>query len=185
MLLSFNTSEWDSSDIAVILTILGGVGWITYQLIRFSNEFSTLNKSFIGVEKKVNVMWNFMVSKWGTEMDTAQSYSPIKLNEKGRDIWMNSKLKDVMTPYYEEIRGKIDQFSNKNAYQIQQNTFNVIREYLSNDEILDVVEPIAYEHGTQPYDVIMVYALIVRDIILKEKGYSVDDTDNPYTVHTP
>jgi hypothetical protein len=70
-----------------------------------------------------------------------QSYSPINLTEKGKEIAKNSRIEDFIAQKWEEIKNIVkSQCKNKNPYDIQEFLFDFAKDHLEKILGKDLVE---------------------------------------------
>jgi len=102
----------------------------------------------------------------------AKSKSPLTLTEKGQKIAKALDADDVIA----KLAGVIHIPKDASPFNIQDMCqtafFSHWRELFTEDEI-SKIEDSAYENGVGIYDVLKVYAILMRDHILKKRGLPV------------
>jgi len=89
--------------------------------------------------------------------------SPVQPNEKGRQVLKDSGFNQVFEALKSEIFTKLDERKLRTLYDIEKESFNVLREF-SNDPRIDLLKDYAVNHPEEPLDLIfLVGSWIVRD----------------------
>ncbi len=110
----------------------------------------------------------------------AESSSPSKLNEYGRELSEKIKAKKVAAAYVDKMH---EETQNMNAYQVQQHCFlfsmiKMLDDLEKNDkEIFDRISAVAYEDGLEIERLMRVIGFELRDQVLAMKGKTHAEVD--------
>jgi hypothetical protein len=100
--------------------------------------------------------------------------SPLNLTDKGKVVLLDSKGKDYIDFYKNELMSDIKRANPKTAYDIQELSKKVIQEKASNDSFIPIKD-YAYKEGENLESIIEVMGIYLRDIVLKEWGFEISD----------
>ncbi len=120
------------------------------------------------IEAKVNELWKRKVT---------DSNSPSVLNEYGKKILSESKIDDIISPYYDEIFKSVQSTQLSNAFQIQQLLIGTVYEYENKTEIKDKLEKAAFYAGTDISTILFVWTIFIRDRVISELGFDSNEID--------
>ena len=142
---------------------------------RLISKIEVFTERFIKMEAKFDTI--YMNNLKGSPV---QSQSPISLTTVGHEIVANLNAAAILAKYRGRLLPLVEASSPQNAYDIQVATMKACREdmlaMLDANE-LDAVKNAAFQRGIQAEDVMMVFGVMLRDEILKEKGIPVADVD--------
>ena len=102
-----------------------------------------------------------------TPISTAQSHSPIRLNDLGQKISEKLGAKSWAESEGEKLVGKV---SGKDAFEIRSFAFQYADNYESDERLLKEIRKIAFDHGITLIDVTRVLGLELRDVLMREVG---------------
>lgn len=105
------------------------------------------------------------------------SNSPRKLSSLGEKVLIDSGIKDVLDIKIDQIIELTRQKKPENSYQAQEAIIDVVQSLATDDDIKDAVEEGAFQSGHTPFEVLFVGALDIRDKVMKELGFIVEDID--------
>lgn len=120
------------------------------------------------IEQRLDSLWKsfFSVSK-----------SPMQLNDRGLKILEDSGIKIIVEDKFTEIVQKVKNRNPKNAYEIQEFTQQIVEEYKSDLTLKNSLENGAFKSGADVSTVLLVGGIYIRDRVLKELGFNIDDID--------
>ncbi len=179
-----------NSSVFVLLAILGVVGWGLYKIGIWKTTFKHHDEKIIKIEgladrvlvmsTKVDLIYeNTLGAK-----RTVAAASPITLTDVGKEIAQKIKAETILNKYLAKLSKEIDAEDPKNAYDIQMTAMKLVKGKMLtflNGEELAIVKQEAYNRGLIVEDIMSVLGVLLRDHILKEKGYPISDVDK----HTP
>lgn len=152
---------------------------------KFESKFTQLDTKFDAKFNSINDNLSAIKAFIELQKDKAnpmgQRQSPIKLTEIGKQINKEISADSIVDKYWdfisEEVNKKLKDTCN--PYDIQVSSFEVGDKYQSfiSKEELDLIKINAYNHG---YDLTMyelLFGIIIRDRILKEKNISTEEID--------
>ncbi len=106
-----------------------------------------------------------------------KSASPTILTEKGTDVLIESKAKEIVEAHKQEILDKIlADPKPTNAYDAQEKTRKVIEE-MRNDSIFLPIKDYAFKKGIDIYAILGIISVYFRDFVLEELGFKIEDCD--------
>lgn len=174
---SLTVTNW----ITIIITVIGiGGTWITLsfkggklveKLGHLNDHVSDIKidvKKIPILEVKVDAMW---VSKY------AQSQSPLQLNERGKKVLTDSAISEIVDNKYNDILETVKKLAPKNAYEAQEFIQSAVNAFMNDAELKNTLESRAFKTGENIFVILFVGSIYIRDRIIKELGFSVDDID--------
>jgi len=114
----------------------------------------------------------------------AQSHSPISLTDDGNEMAKKMNVEATIDRLYPNLIDLVNKKSPQTAYDIQESAFAVTRDklftWLSDAEI-NLLKNEAFDKGMPIDSFSIVYGVVLRDRILKDRNIPVSDVD----LHTP
>lgn len=178
-----------NSSIFVLLLVLICIGIFLYKTGVWSTTFRHHDEkitSISGLAEKVIVM--------GTKVDliyqivnpnkTVVARSPINLTDLGKQIAEILKANTIVEKHNSKLLKEVELESPKNAYDIQMASMKVAKGKLITlltEEELTAVKQEAYNRGIIVEDVMAIFGVILRNLVLNQKGFPISDVDK----HTP
>ena len=107
--------------------------------------------------------------------------SPISLTDKGIEISEKLEAEAILDANYEELTSILRTKNPNNAYDIQELSMDIAHEFLEKNidkENLEKAKKVAYEAGIPLESLYSIFGILLRDRILKERGFSHTDVDN-------
>ena len=153
--------DWTNPTVYVIfgLAVLGGV-FTAGKWIGGVNEFTkTVGKAIDEIQKDIKQIFLKL------DGETSDG-SPIRLTELGEKLAKEVNAEDLAKVVVCALADKIEGL---NPYRIQQ----LCLEYVENDydpseDVVDIIERVAYDNGRETKGVRRVIAIIARDKLLKD-----------------
>jgi hypothetical protein len=173
--------------ILLALLVLFTVGvWITA-----SRLGSWTEKNFHRDEeiKKLGSMRDFMIelkTKVGLIYENtnprkiAETHSPISLTPLGEKISNKIEATEIFERLVLQLKEKVSLENPKNAYDIQTISMKIAKETmleLLNEKELIVIKDEAFSEGVIIEDIMIIFGILLRNCILKEKGLPISDVD--------
>lgn len=196
----------DAGSSTFVVLLLGGIGFLIWKISHFHTKYQDLDKmegrfdnKFTHMEDKFEKKFDRIEGKFADIKDDlsvikafielqkdkvnpmAQRQSPIRLTEIGNKIDKEINASGLVDKYWgiisDEVNKKLQ--DNCNPYDIQVASFEVGDTYqkIISSEELDRIKINAYNHG---YDLMMyelLFGILIRDKILKERGINTEDID--------
>ncbi len=102
-----------------------------------------------------------------------QSESPLAITEKGKAIADEINIDQTIEKYWEIIKKSIDDANVNTHYDIQEKSANIadlgLNDILADTEI-KIIKGIAYKNGVDCKKIFEIFAIKIRDKVLKERG---------------
>lgn len=174
-----------NSSVFVLLGILAVTAWAIFKMGAWREVFRQHDDKICKIEglaEKVVVM--------GTKVDLiyqlvnpnrpVAAMSPISLTDIGKQIAANINAENLVGRNRDRLIAAVEMESPKNAYDIQMAAMKVAREkmlpMLNESELLAVKQE-AYNRGLLVEDVLSVFGVLLRNIVLEKKGIPIADVD--------
>lgn len=157
--------------VPVFISIIVGLGILIFRSGTIVQGIQTINKTIEPVPEiaaRVEVLWS---------NQTTVSRSPMQLNEVGEKVLKQSNIRELTQKYYDDILVKIKDLNPPNPYQAQQILIDVVNAYKNVDEYKNKLETGAFNAGMDVDTVLLVGAIDIRDRIIKDIGFQIDDID--------
>jgi hypothetical protein len=182
------------SDIGVITAIV--VALVTaaafavtriFKLGKVAQRLETLEKDVKAVKKDIGATGSAITKRIDdlhtmlAQRGLSEAHSPRQLNETGQKVLKSSGIGDVVDDKYDLIVKKVKEKDPKNPYQAEQAVLEVVNSFAENSTLKDAIEEGAFNSGYSVTSVLFVGGLYIRDRVLKELGFNVDEIDK----HTP
>ena len=159
---------------AIIVTIVGFAFWMG----RFAGKWGEKEKMLDGVRDDIDKIkldissirdkLTMLLSKDNVSITSCDS--PIRLNARGQEIVEKVKAVEVVNAQIGSLRPMFTQISN--SYDIQEKAMGLgqsIYEQL-DDNSKDIVKKVAFDSGLPISEMFTIFSILLRDIIIKEKG---------------
>ena len=107
------------------------------------------------------------------------SSSPVNLTDIGKEIASDIKADNFIERNAQKLVALIEKQNPKNAYDVQQACFLIIDELeglLSSAE-LEIAKKKSVENGMLLRHTLSIFAILLRDKVLENKGWSIGDVD--------
>lgn len=103
--------------------------------------------------------------------------SPLALSERGVNFLKASGAEKFVDDNYAELRDLVDAKEPKTSYDVQEEAKEAIKT-LKEDPRLNPLKEWLFKDGSTLEDLFFVMSIHLRDKILREKGWNVEDIDN-------
>jgi hypothetical protein len=111
---------------------------------------------------------------------TVAAMSPISITPSGKEISTKIQADQILTRYLPQLNEFVEAASPKTAYDVQVVTMSIAKEKMMNllnaDEI-NAIKGVAYSKGLLVEDIMSIFGVLLRDDVLKRKGWPVADVD--------
>lgn len=179
-----------NSSVFVLICIFIFVAFGIWKLARIVEQF-THHKEKIGkvdglgdriTELKIKVD---LIYQNTNPNKLVASMSPISITPAGKNISVEIKAEEIFKRYADRLVSQVDQSSPKTAYDVQVASMAVARDStmmnMLNAEEINAVKRVAYSRGLLAEDVMSIFGVLLRDEVLKRKGWPVADVDRTQT----
>ena len=175
-----------NASVGVLLIILIGLGFLIYKFGIFkgkwdakSEDLSLLKKqydeSFPFLKERINLIFQHTYPK-----AAIKTSSPAELTEIGKKIVDSLDAPKIIEKNKQNLESFIEEEKVDNAYDLQKSCFSVIEkngEKLLNSQQLDMAKDLSVEYGIPLSHTLSVFAVLLRDTIIKSKGWKLGDID--------
>jgi len=120
------------------------------------------------IKEKIDVLWATRFTTPG---------SPLVLTDKGKKVLKDSKIEKFTNEYFNEILEQVKKKNYQNAYQAQEALISIVREYKNKHDCKNKLENAAFIAGVDVDSVLLVAAINIRNRIIKELHFKIDDID--------
>ena len=162
------------SSFAVASALIGFVFWLgnfrgewkekAKKLDKNEEDCRTLKDSIAEIKANISILLN----KSGAS--TTSHNSPVTLTAKGEAIRKKIQVDTIVAEEYEHLKKEFEDTSS--AYDIQAKATDLGKQLFESlsDDRKDFIKKVAYEEGLPLVQIYPVFSVILRDIVLKEKG---------------
>lgn len=174
-----------NSSVFVLLGILALAFWGVYRVARLIEQFThhktkidkfdDLSAGVIELKVKVDLIYQ---NTNPNRLVAAQS--PISITPVGKEISTKINAEQILEKYVGKLCDMVEQTCPKNAYDVQAASMTTVKNNmmnLLNAEEINAIKQVAYSKGLLAEDIMAIFGVLLRDIILKKKGFPVADVD--------
>jgi hypothetical protein len=183
--LFFKIIEQLNSSVFVLLGLLAVSFWSVFRIGKLLEQFSqhktkiekvdTLSDQIIELKVKVDLIYqNTNPNK------TVAAQSPISITPSGREIATKIGADRILQRYLHRLSEFVDAANPKTAYDVQTAAMTLAKERmmaLLNADEINAIKAEAYARGLLVEDIMAIFGVLLRDSILKKKGWSVSEVD--------
>lgn len=129
----------------------------------------------IELKTKVDLIYGYVNPNSPT-----RASSPISLTPTGQEIVTRIRADEIFRDYSTKLMSLVESKNPKNAYDIQQASFDVAKRELINllkEQELKVVKEEAFNKGLLVEDVLSVFGILLRNKILELKNIPIAEVD--------
>lgn len=175
-----------NSSVFVLIIVLVAVFWCVYHLGGLMRHWQIRDDDL----RKLREDWNRdippikarldLVFQQLTPSSTIKSDSPVRLTATGEKISLALDAPKILEMHGEKLIHLIAANAPQNAYDMQQACFAVVERSLTgmlSDDTLNAAKNEAFQHGIPLDNVLAVVAVLLRDRLIKEKGWSLAAVD--------
>jgi len=106
----------------------------------------------------------------------ARRKSPISLTDRGNVLLNQSGGKQFVDENYDDLRKKVDEMNPTTSYDIQEDSKKIVNE-LEKDDRINPLKDYLFKDGSSLDDLFFVMGIYLRNKILKDKGWNLDEID--------
>lgn len=174
-----------NSSVFVLLGILAAAFWGVYRIARLIEQFThhklkidkidDLSADMIKLTVKVDLIYQ---NTNPNKLIAAQS--PISITPVGVEISAKIDAGKILPKYVDQLTSMVEEACPKNAYDVQTASMMVAKNKmmsLLNAEEINIIKQVAYAKGLLAEDIMGIFGVMLRDIVLKKKNMAVVDVD--------
>ena len=138
--------------------------------LQILDDLQPLRDKFAIVESRVGDLWADR---------TASAHSPRQLNDKGRAILTGSGIKEVIEEKKNDLFAKVKETNPSNTYDAEKVILDVVSkipEYYP--ELVAKLKDGAFKTGNDLDTVFLVGGIYLRNLIIGDLGFKINDIDN-------
>jgi type IV secretory pathway component VirB8 len=175
--------------IALILGVLGSAFVLIFKAGGLNTKVGQIEKDVVEIKTDVkaldvktavlpslvttvNAIFNRVIGK-----GVIESASPRTLTDHGRFLLEQSGTKEIVNERFDEVLNGVKTRSPKNAYQAEAAVIEVVKSLVADPQSLSRLQDGAFKLGTDTETLLLVGAIYVRDRIIEELGFRVEDID--------
>jgi hypothetical protein len=172
--------------VAIVIALFQGARFVLgkiFKLGEVSNRLTSVETNVTEMKKQLDDGYKELrgginnILKMLAEKGLAASDSPRKLTEDGRKVLTASGIDAIVDDKYDLIVERVGELKPENPYQAEQAVLDTVAA-LKNDPVLrDAIEEGAFKSGYFVDSVLFVGGLHIRDRVLKDLGFNIDDID--------
>jgi len=182
----FKIIEQLNSSVFVLLGILCITFWMVFRIGKLLEQFSqhkikiekvdVLSDKLIELTTKVDLIYqNTNPNK------TVAAQSPVSITPNGKSIAEKIHADQILPKYLSQLTGFVEATNPKTAYDVQTASMNIAKgkammDLLNADEI-NAIKAEAYARGLLVEDIMAIFGVMLRDTILRNKGWPVAEVD--------
>jgi len=175
-------SNMSTPDIIALCTIgvpiFGALIWLIFQSGRTFNRVERVEKDVEEIKTSIQPIPElaFRVGAlWESRL--LVSKSPRQLNDFGKRVLEQSKIREIVSEKYQQILGTVKKANPKSAYRAEEAVIEAVNELQKDSSLTARLEDGAFNSGMDVGSVLLVGAIDVRDRILGELGFKIEDID--------
>ena len=173
------------SSFAIVSAIIGFVFWLgsfkgewkekAKKLEKNEENCQALKDSIAEIKANISILLN----KSG--LSTTSQNSPVELTAKGEKIRKKLQADRIVTEKYKHLKKEFEHTSH--AYDIQVKATDLGKQLFEslNDDEKGYIKEVAYEEGLPLVQIYPIFSVILRDIVLKEKGLETKKAEKEVT----
>lgn len=175
--LSYSLSSDNWIAIAgIVITIVGGLVFLIFRSGTVVEKINNVETRLSKVEIRLDGLWEryFSVNK-----------SPVQLNDNGLKVLEDSGIKKIVEDRFKIIVDKVKEKNPQNAYQAQEFVKNIVEDFKNDISLKNILENGAFKSGVDVFTILFVGAIYIRDKVLIQVGFNIDDIDKFQPKTTP
>jgi len=196
---SWDSQVWGNIVVAIMLALIAFaffLGKLTLNISFLKQGYKAIpdmksdiaaNKKTAGISDKtltsIDDKIDRMIDKFDAVLfrSVAGPASPIRLTPRGERVLKQSKVAIVIQEKYDFIIEQVKNKIPKNAYQTQEVLFDVVAQLRKDETLIDRLENGAFLSGSDVEIVLYAGAVDIRDRVVKELGFILEDIDKEKT----
>ncbi len=174
-----------NSSVFVLLGMLAVSFWAVFRVARLIEQFSHhkikidqidgLAAEMIKLTVKVDLIYQ---NTNPNRLVAAQS--PISITPSGYEISTKINAPQILEKYVGQLCDMVEETGPKNAYDVQTASMSVAKTKmmaLLNADEINAIKAAAYSKGLLVEDIMSIFGVLLRDVVLRKKNFPVADVD--------
>lgn len=162
-------------EIAISAVVGGGSGFAVamVKMVRYAEKVDQLEKA------NLNQRLSVLEGRFDERKDIGAfvtRQSPLTMNKKGEELLKDSGAKDFVDKIKADLIAKIRKKKPKSAYDVQELSVDIIKNYADKDEFIPIKDYV-FKEGMDMEPIFTVSGIYLRDIALPELGFEYEDID--------
>ena len=189
-----NIIEQLNLSVFILIAIFVTLIVVARKVLKFYGQWETKQKIHSSNIDRLQQSWNndipYIKEKVGLLF--AQTFTnsvyrsniPAHLTNVGEKIFGQLKVNEIIHKNKDKLKKLIEAENPKNTYDLQQACFLVIEKNMSEiltSSKLDIAKNESAKYGIPLDHTLTIFAILLRDILLKEKGWNIFGIDKPDT----
>lgn len=173
-----------NSSVFVLMLILFILAWIIYHVGRYKEIFSSHGKKLESIDGFGDRMIKLETTVNLIYMNTnprkmVEAHSPLSLSEEGKKAAEHIHADKILERIHLKLEDFVEESKPKNAYDIQVAALKSTAKILDllNEEELITIKNYAFQQGLRLEDLLPIFGVMLRNLILEERGIPVADID--------
>ena len=175
-----------NSSVFFLIGLLFVMIWVVFRVGKLMEQFShhktkidkvdSLSDRIIELTVKVDLIYqNTNPNK------TVAAQSPVSITPNGKAIADKIHADQIFQKYIAQLSGFVEATNPKTAYDVQTAAMTIAKGKammnLLNAEEINAIKAEAYARGLLVEDIMAIFGVLLRDNILRQKGWSVAEVD--------
>ena len=153
---------------SIIIALLGGIGFFVKKILDRTDSIDSIRNDVSDMKPKIKILW---------EREFGAGASPLVLNERGKRIFSESGIKELVDARLGQLMEKLEERNPQNAYQVQECATKVMRLLVEDLNTLSRLQDGAFKTGVDVDTVLFVGGLYLRDLALPKYHFKLADVD--------
>jgi len=173
-----------NSSVFVLMLILFVLVWMIYHVGRYKEIFGTHSKKLNSIDGLGERMVKLETTVNLIYMNTnprkmVEAHIPLSLSEEGKRAATNIHADKILDRIHGKLKAFVEESKPKNAYDIQVASLKATAKILDllNEEELIVIKDYAFQQGLRIEDLFPIFGVLLRNLILDERGIPIADID--------
>lgn len=156
--------------VSIVTSALTAFAIVAYKMGRYSEKIDQLEKC------NLNSRLSRLEGQFDQSGPVTKKKSPVSLTDRGEKILVDSGGKKFVDENFEELKNKVETPNPQTSYDVQETAKTVING-LKEDLRLNPLKEYLFKEGLDLETLNIVLGVYLRDKILAEKGWNIEDVD--------
>lgn len=165
-----------ASGLSYLIVHIFQLGKVANRLESVESDIKAVKKDVSGARKDLTVRIDEILKILATK-GLSESHSPRRLSSVGKNVLSSSGIDVIVNDKYEYLLKKVKIINPANSYQAEKAVISSVEDLLQDLVIKDAIEEGAFNSGYTVASVLFVGGLYIRDRILSDLGFKVDEID--------
>jgi len=173
-----------NSSVFVLMLILVILVWMIYHIGRYREIFGSHSKKLENIDGFGDRMVKLETTVNLIYMNTnprkmVEAHSPLSLSVEGKKAAEVIHADKILERIHAKLEAFVEESKPKNAYDIQVASLKSTSKILDllNEEELNKIKDYAFQQGLRLEDLLPIFGVLLRNIILDERGIPIADID--------